>query len=45
MNKDYYGGNIPWLKTGDLNDGTIIYIAISTLPLGFSRTDVSSKAL
>ena len=20
MNKDYYGGNIPWLKTGDLND-------------------------
>ena len=26
MNKDYYGGNIPWLKTGDLNDGTIIYI-------------------
>ena len=26
MNKDYYGGNIPWLKTGDLNDGTITYI-------------------
>ena len=26
MNKDYYGRNIPWLKTGDLNDGTIIYI-------------------
>ena len=21
--KDYYGGNIPWLKTGDLNDGII----------------------
>ena len=26
MNKDYYGGNIPWLRTGDLNDGTITYI-------------------
>ena len=26
MNKDYYGGNIPWLKTGDLNNGTITYI-------------------
>ena len=23
LNKDYYGGNIPWLKTGDLNDGYI----------------------
>ncbi len=22
-NKEYYGGNIPWLKTGDLNDGLI----------------------
>ena len=22
-NKSYYGGNIPWLKTGDLNDGMI----------------------
>ena len=22
-NKIYYGGNIPWLKTGDLNDGVI----------------------
>ena len=23
LRKDYYGGNIPWLKTGDLNDGFI----------------------
>ncbi len=23
LNKSYYGGNIPWLKTGDLNDGLI----------------------
>ena len=22
-NRSYYGGNIPWLKTGDLNDGLI----------------------
>ena len=25
-NKSYYGGNIPWLKTGDLNDGYITHI-------------------
>ena len=25
-NKSYYGGNIPWLKTGDLNDGQITNI-------------------
>ena len=24
--KEYYGGNIPWLKTGDLNDGIITSI-------------------
>ena len=24
--KEYYGGNIPWLKTGDLNDGYITEI-------------------
>ena len=23
LRMDYYGGNIPWLKTGDLNDGII----------------------
>ena len=26
LRKDYYGGNIPWLKTGDLNDGLITEI-------------------
>ena len=26
LRKDYYGGNIPWLKTGDLNDGIIEFI-------------------
>ena len=24
LRKDYYGGNIPWLKTGDLTDGIIV---------------------
>ena len=24
--REYYGGDIPWLKTGDLNDGFITYI-------------------
>ena len=26
LNKEYYGGNIPWLKTGDLNDSIITNI-------------------
>ena len=26
LNKAYYGSNIPWLKTGDLNDGYITHI-------------------
>ncbi|WP_234367899.1 restriction endonuclease subunit S, partial [Parabacteroides pacaensis] len=26
LQKEYYGGNIPWLKTGDLNDGFITNI-------------------
>ena len=26
LQKEYYGGNIPWLKTGDLNDGIITNI-------------------
>ena len=26
LNKNYYGGNIPWLKTGDLNDKYVTYI-------------------
>ncbi len=25
--KEYYGGNIPWLKTGDLNDNYITFIS------------------
>lgn len=26
IHKEYYGGKIPWLKTGDLNDGHILEI-------------------
>jgi type I restriction enzyme S subunit len=26
LNRDYYNGSIPWLKTGDLNDGYITHI-------------------
>ena len=26
LHKDFYGGDIPWLKTGDLNDGKITKI-------------------
>ena len=26
LNKEYYGGDVPWLKTGDLNDGFIYEI-------------------
>ena len=40
MNKDYYGGNIPWLKTGDLNDGTIIYIPENITQRALEETSV-----
>ena len=35
-NSEYYGGTIPWLKTGDLNDGVIVEIPeyITELALG-----------
>ena len=26
LRKEYYGGSIPWLKTGDLNDGIVQFI-------------------
>ena len=26
LNKEYYGGDVPWLKTGDLNDGFVYEI-------------------
>ena len=29
LNKDYYNGNIPWLKTGDLNNGYITHVNLT----------------
>ena len=40
MRKDYYGGGIPWLKTGDLNDGFITDIPETITPLALSETSV-----
>ena len=38
-NKSYYGGNIPWLKTGDLNDGLI-----SDIPESITEEAVASSS-
>ena len=38
-NKSYYGGNIPWLKTGDLNDGLI-----SNIPESITEEAVASSS-
>ena len=38
--KEYYGGNIPWLKTGDLNDGTINDIPEYITELALKETSV-----
>lgn len=37
---EYYGGNIPWLKTGDLNDGYIKTIPESITQEGFDNSSV-----
>ena len=38
-NKSYFGGNIPWLKTGDLNDGYI-----SEIPEIFSEVAIDNSS-
>ena len=38
-NKSYYGGNIPWLKTGDLNDGLI-----SNIPESITEEAVANSS-
>ena len=40
LRKDYYGGNIPWLKTGDLNDGFITDIPESITNVALQETSV-----
>ena len=39
-NTEYYGGDIPWLKTGDLNDGYIKHIPESISHLALEKTSV-----
>ena len=40
LNKDYYGGDIPWLKTGDLNDGYIYEIPETITQKALEETSV-----
>ncbi len=40
LNKEYYGGNIPWLKTGDLNDGYIQEIPETITQKALEETSV-----
>ncbi|KEK14628.1 hypothetical protein LR3_02180 [Limosilactobacillus reuteri] len=37
---EYYGGNIPWLKTGDLNDGIVNSTSEKITQLGFENSSV-----
>ena len=39
-NSEYYGGNIPWLKTGDLNDGYVSEVPESITTLALEKTSV-----
>ncbi len=39
-NKLYYGGDIPWLKTGDLNDGYVEYIPETITAKALQETSV-----
>ena len=40
LNKDYYNGNIPWIKTGDLNNGYITHIPESITEKALNETSV-----
>ena len=40
LRQDYYGGNIPWLKTGDLNDGIIQSIPENITEKALEETSV-----
>ncbi len=39
-NSEYYDGNIPWLKTGDLNDGYISEVSEFITELALEKTSV-----
>ena len=40
LRKEYYGGSIPWLKTGDLNDGIVQSIPECITERAFEETSV-----
>ena len=40
LNKEYYGGNIPWLKTGDLDDGYVYEIPETITQKALEETSV-----
>lgn len=39
-NPEYYGGNVPWLKTGDLNDGYVSEVPEYISELALQKTSV-----
>ena len=39
-NPEYYGGNVPWLKTGDLNDGYVSEVSEYISELALQKTSV-----
>ena len=39
-NSDYYGGDVPWLKTGDLNDSYVTEIPETITKLALEKTSV-----
>ena len=44
-NSAYYKGNVPWLKTGDLNDGIISYIPETISELALADTSVKMNPI
>ncbi len=43
--KEYYGGNIPWIKTGDLNDGVIEAVTEFITEKALKETSVKLNSL
>lgn len=39
-NAEYYGGKIPWLKTGDLNDGYVSEVSEHVTELALDKTSI-----
>ena len=39
-NNEFYNGNIPWLKTGDLNDSYVVSVPEYVSPLALEKTSI-----